>query len=66
MIGALKVRDTDQVIIAAGLILGILFGAFSAKKRGGKTLDILQYATVYAIAFTLLGLFASIIIERNL
>ncbi len=54
------------MIIAAGFILGIFLGGFTAKKRGGKTLDILQYAAVYAIAFTLLGLFASIIIERNI
>lgn len=54
------------MIIAAGLALGILTGAFTAKRRGGRGLDMLQYAAGYGIAFTLLGVFLSIILERNL
>lgn len=54
------------MIIAAGLILGVLMGAFTAKRRGGKVLDMLQYAAGFGIAFMLLGVFVTIIIERNL
>lgn len=52
------------MIILAGLIGGGAWGAFSAKKRGGSRLDMLQYAAAYGIAFGLVGLFASIAIDR--
>ena len=54
------------MIILAGLVLGILIGSFTAKNRGGRKLDILQYGAAYGIAFTLVGVFVTIIIERNL
>ena len=54
------------MIIAAGLLSGVLIGALTAKRRGGKTLDMLQYAAGYGIAFMLIGLFATILLERNL
>ncbi|GAB1479711.1 hypothetical protein MASR2M74_22770 [Paracoccaceae bacterium] len=52
------------MIVIGGLILGAAIGGLTAKRRGGKMLDILQYAAGYAIAFTLLGLFATIFIDR--
>lgn len=52
------------MIVIGGLILGAVIGALTAKRRGGKMLDILQYAAGYGIAFTLLGLFATIFIDR--
>lgn len=58
-------RDTGMIILA-GLVLGVLVGSFTAKNRGGKKLDILQYAAGYGIAFTLVGVFVTIILERNL
>ncbi len=54
------------MIIAAGLVLGVFVGTFTAKRRGGKVLDMLQYAAGYGIAFTLVGVFVTIILERNL
>ncbi len=54
------------MIIAAGLIVGVFVGALTAKRRGGKVPDMLQYAAGYGIAFMLIGLFATIILERNL
>lgn len=54
------------MIIAAGLVLGVLTGSLTAKRRGGKALDMLQYAAGYGIAFTLVGVFVTIILERNL
>ena len=54
------------MIILAGMVLGIVIGTFTAKNRGGKRLDILQDAAVYGIAFTLIGVFVTIILERNI
>ncbi|MBL4927826.1 hypothetical protein [Fuscibacter oryzae] len=52
------------MIVLAGLVIGAVIGGLTAKRRGGKRLDILQYAAIYAIAFALLGMFASIFIDR--
>lgn len=49
----------------AGLILGALLGAARAKSRGGKTLDILQWAAVFGIIFFVIGMFILIMIERS-
>lgn len=54
------------MIIIAGALGGGLLGAITAKRRGGNRLDMAQYAAGYAIAFGLLGLFASIFLERML
>lgn len=56
----------EDMIVLGGMLLGAVLGAGLARKRGGKTLDMLQYGAGFAIAFTLLGLFATIIIERSL
>ena len=50
-------------IIAA--IAGIALGVATALRRGGKALDALQYGAGYGIAFTLLGMLATIVIDRN-
>ena len=52
------------MIILAGLVMGAALGAFTASKRGGKGLDMLQYAAGYGIAFCLLGVVLTIAIER--
>ena len=49
----------------AGLLFGALFGAFRAKARGGKTLDLLQWAGAFAMIFGVIGLFVLIFIERS-
>lgn len=54
------------MIIIGAMLLGALVGGLTAKRRGGNRLDIAQYAVGYAIAFTLVGLLATIIIDRNL
>lgn len=54
----------NGMIVIAGLVLGAIFGAVLAARRGGKRLDILQYAAGFGIAFCLLGLFVTIFIER--
>ena len=50
-------------IIAA--IAGMALGATTALRRGGKRLDALQYGAGYGVAFALLGMVITIIIDRN-
>lgn len=52
------------MIIAAAVILGALLGDMRARKAGGDTLDRLQYAASHALAFAILGLFATVLIDR--
>ncbi|WP_202909561.1 hypothetical protein [Alkalilacustris brevis] len=54
------------MIVMAGLIGGALWGAIHAKRRGGNRMDMAQYAAVYGIIFGLLGLAATIAMERLL
>ena len=53
-----------MILPVAGLVLGAIFGAIRAKTKGGKTLDMLQWAAVFAMIFGLIGLFALIMVER--
>jgi hypothetical protein len=52
------------MIWTAALLGGAALGAYTARKRGGRKLDALQYAAGYAIAFGLLGLAISILLDR--
>ncbi|MBQ4824771.1 MULTISPECIES: hypothetical protein [unclassified Leisingera] len=54
------------MIVIAGLVLGAVIGATKARKRGGNTLDMLQYGAVYAIVFGMIGLLATILTHRVL
>lgn len=48
----------------SGIVIGAILGAFGAQRRGGKTLDLLQWAGVLAIIGALIGLFVLVFIER--
>lgn len=53
-------------MITLGFALaGGLIGALTARRRGGKGLDMAQYAAGYAIAFALVGLFVTIYLARG-
>ena len=52
------------MIILASLVFGVLLGAGTARRRGGRSLDMAQYAAGYGIAFAILGLFVTIAIAR--
>lgn len=52
------------MIVLAGLGFGALMGAATARRRGGRGLDMAQYAAGYGIAFGILGLFLTIAIAR--
>ncbi|GKY87603.1 hypothetical protein [Sinisalibacter aestuarii] len=53
------------MIILAFAILGALVGGFTARSRGGKGLDIAQYAAGYAMAFAVIGLFLTVFLSRG-
>lgn len=52
------------MIVLIAIAFGVVMGAATAKKRGGRNIDAAQYSAVYGIAFGLLGLFLTIFIER--
>lgn len=54
------------MIILIAALAGAALGAFQARRRKGRTADILLYAAVYALIFALAGLFAAILFERSL
>jgi len=50
------------MILFFSATFGAILGGFTAKRRGGTRLDIAQYATGYAIAFAIIGLFVTLAI----
>jgi hypothetical protein len=53
------------MIILGFALVGAIFGGLLARKRGGKKLDIAQYAGVYAIVFGIIGLFLTVYLSRG-
>jgi hypothetical protein len=53
------------ILVVAAAILGAAIGIYRAKKRGGKPLDMLQYAAAHAIPLMILAMFATIILDRS-
>lgn len=52
------------MIVIAGFLLGALWGTFLAYRRKGNRKDIAQYAIAFGIVFAIIGLFATITIDR--
>jgi len=52
-----------MIVIAAALI-GLGYGIWQARKRGGTRADMAQYGAGYAIALTVVAVFVTIAIER--
>ena len=52
------------MIVLLGAILGTVTGACIAWRRKGSLADILQYAFVYFLIFSLAGLFITLLIHR--
>jgi hypothetical protein len=46
-------------------LFGVALGVLNAKRRNGKTADILHYGAAYGIAFAVLGFIIALIIEKN-
>lgn len=47
-----------------GLLIGAIWGAWRARKRGGNTADLVQWAVAHGIVLAMLGLFAALAIAR--
>ncbi|MDP5216020.1 MULTISPECIES: apolipoprotein acyltransferase [Ruegeria] len=54
------------MIVIAMALIGAVIGGRTAKKRNGSKADVAQYAAGYGIAFALLGLILTIVIDRTL
>lgn len=52
------------MLVIAGALGGGAWGAWLAKKRGGLKKDIAQYAAAFAIMWAVIGLIATIVVER--
>ncbi len=48
-----------------GAVLGMLIGILTAKRRGGKALDMAQYGAVFAILFAIAALIVNVVILRS-
>lgn len=53
------------VLVLAALVLGTLVGVWRARARGGKALDMLQYAAAHAIPLMIVALFVTIYLDRT-
>ena len=54
-----------MIYISMG-ILGAILGGLTARRRKGSGADIAQYAAVYGIAFAILGLVVTVVLDRTL
>ncbi|UOA27033.1 apolipoprotein acyltransferase [Pseudosulfitobacter sp. DSM 107133] len=52
------------MIVIATALIGAITGGLTARRRKGNRLDIAQYAAGYAIAFALVGLVVTVLIDR--
>ena len=53
------------MIVLGFALVGALIGIVTAHGRGGKRLDIAQYAASYAVAFAIIGLFVTVFLMRG-
>ena len=52
------------MFVAIAALIGALIGAMRARKAGGKTIDIIQYAAAHGVMFAIIGLFVNIALIR--
>ncbi len=54
------------MIVIAAFIIGALLGWRRATRLDGQRRDKLQYAAAYGMAFAVIGLFATVMIDRSI
>ena len=54
------------MIVIGAALLGAIIGGLTACRRKGNKLDIAQYAAGYGLAFCILGMVLTIILDRAL
>lgn len=59
-----KVNAGSRMIVIVLGILGALSGGFTAHRRKGNRKDIAQYAAGYAMAFMIVGMFLTVLVDR--
>lgn len=52
------------MIVLVSALLGAVIGWATARRRKGTGLDMAQYAAGYGIAFAILGLFLTLLLEN--
>jgi hypothetical protein len=52
------------MIVIVSALIGAITGALTARRRKGNGLDMAQYAAGYAMAFGIVGMIATVIIDR--
>jgi len=52
------------MIIIAGLVIGAVWGVIYVRRRNGSGFDIAQYAAVWGIIGTIIGVILTIGVER--
>ncbi len=52
------------MIIIFAALAGAVIGGITARRRKGNGLDIAQYAAGYALAFVVVGMIVTVIIDR--
>jgi hypothetical protein len=52
------------MLVITGALVGAILGAISARRNGGRAIDMLQYGAGGAIALALVGTIATIVIHR--
>jgi|TARA_B110000908_G_scaffold84512_1_gene100939 hypothetical protein len=52
------------MIVLVAALIGAILGGITAKRRGGNGLDIAQYAAGYAMAFVVVALIATVVLDR--
>lgn len=52
------------MLAIAGAVIGAGLGAWTARRQGGRWLDMLQYAAGFGIALALAGAIATIVLHR--
>ncbi|MBC9245669.1 apolipoprotein acyltransferase [Paracoccus sp. 11-3] len=59
-----KITRKAQMILIAAVVIGAFLGWRRAGQVGGNTRDKAQYAIAFALAFAIVGLLATVIIDR--
>jgi len=54
------------MLILLGALAGAVIGGATARRRKGNRLDIAQYAAGYAMAFTVVTMILSVVLDRTL
>ena len=52
------------MFVFGGMLIGAIWGGMTAKRRGGRPLDIAQYAAGYGILFAVIGMALTVAVSR--